>query len=289
VTQRDEKEQRQQKPLFLLAVGCNAEIAAICDDAVGSLEGIGFRGFTDPDEAIVWAKDHGLLGVVIDNEMPRMDGAAFLRRLPVVADQPRPHIILLTEGAADEVPAAARKAGIDDIVVKPVPRADFAAFLASALALRFDEQMGWQPDPLRPPVADVPPPSLPPPIVPPLPPPPAPPEPASSRRRAVLWLAIALLLSSRRNWCRCGRGSHDRRLPRAGYAAGRGTLRQRPYGCRDICTGRFTNATAVVDNAQHERSGTRQSTGRRVAAFSGGKRFPRDRLRSAAGRRIRPR
>ncbi len=194
VTQRDEKEQRQQKPLFLLAVGCNAEIAAICDDAVGSLEGIGFRGFTDPDEALVWAKDHGLLGVVIDNEMPRMDGAAFLRRLPVVADQPRPHIILLTEGAADEVPAAARKAGIDDIVVKPVPRADFAAFLASALALRFDEQMGWQPDPLRPPVADVPPPSLPPPIVPPLPPPPAPPEPASSRRRAVLWLAIALLL-----------------------------------------------------------------------------------------------
>ena len=184
MTESDEKEGRpEQKPSFLLAVGCTAEIAGICDAAVESLKGIGFRCFTDPDDALAWAKDHELLGVVIDNEMAGMDGAAFLRRLPVAADEPRPHIILLTEGAADEVPAAARRAGIDDIVVKPVPRADFAAFLASALALRFDEHQSWPPEP--------------PPVVPPLPPlepPPAPPEPASSRRRAVLWLAIALLL-----------------------------------------------------------------------------------------------
>ncbi|MCQ8117189.1 response regulator [Methylomonas rosea] len=76
---------------------------------------------TDGQEALDWlaAKDHVVDMILMDVQMPRLDGYAATRLIRQNTDWQRLPIIALTAGAFNELADAAREAGMDDYVSKP--------------------------------------------------------------------------------------------------------------------------------------------------------------------------
>jgi D-alanyl-D-alanine carboxypeptidase/D-alanyl-D-alanine-endopeptidase (penicillin-binding protein 4) len=138
-----ENGQAARQPLYLLAVGPDANLVSVCNDALRSLPNLTFRHIADPQAAVRWAKENDVAAIVIDNDMPGMYGAAFVRQLHTLPDRPRPHVVVI-ERPANPVPPSARHAGIDDILEKPVPRGSFVRLLESALSVRRAERALWE-------------------------------------------------------------------------------------------------------------------------------------------------
>jgi two-component system alkaline phosphatase synthesis response regulator PhoP len=115
----------------------------IADDSISTLTLVSARlqrtGYdvvtaTRGDDALTLAHKHRPLLVVLDLDMPGMDGITVAERLradPSFAEVP---IIMLTSNSAEEQIDAGMKAGADAYVVKP--------FSPQDLATRVDELLG---------------------------------------------------------------------------------------------------------------------------------------------------
>jgi CheY-like chemotaxis protein len=72
--------------------------------------------------------------VLMDIEMPVMDGYEATRRIRARTDLPQPWIIALTANAMHSDRLRARESGMNDFVTKPIRPADLQAALAAAQA-----------------------------------------------------------------------------------------------------------------------------------------------------------
>lgn len=112
----------------------NREIAS---ELLGTLaSGVDFA--QDGMEAVALASDRGYDLILMDLQMPRMDGleaSRRIRRLPGYAHVP---ILAFTANGGEEVRAHCSAAGIDDVLSKPVVPETFDAVLREWLALA-----GW--------------------------------------------------------------------------------------------------------------------------------------------------
>jgi D-alanyl-D-alanine carboxypeptidase/D-alanyl-D-alanine-endopeptidase (penicillin-binding protein 4) len=70
-----------------------------------------------------------------------MDGLAFIRNLHGPDTQPRPHVMLMANSVKSRW--AAKRADVDDVVTRSVPRAKFVTLLRSALLMRQAERAVW--------------------------------------------------------------------------------------------------------------------------------------------------
>jgi D-alanyl-D-alanine carboxypeptidase/CheY-like chemotaxis protein len=139
----DEEDERRRKVPFLLVVACDAGKSGAYNSALKDIGGVELHNSTNPGEALEWAKGKTLAAVVVDEKLSSMDGVEFVRRLPVSAAIPKPHVIMLSETFGGQPPAALREAGVDDTLHKPVSRDNFASLVSSAIGLRLAQAALW--------------------------------------------------------------------------------------------------------------------------------------------------
>ena len=96
--------------------------------------------FVDPGEALVWCTANDPDLVIVDYQMPGMDGVTFIERfraLPERADTP---VLMLTADAERSVRYRALLAGANDFLNKPVDQIELPARVRNMLALRRSQQ-----------------------------------------------------------------------------------------------------------------------------------------------------
>lgn len=94
-------------------------------DMLLSVDGYDVQIVEDGAEALAWLKQHTPDLVVLDVKMPRVDGievCARMKRVTRLKDVP---VIILTALRDDTTLEAARHAGADAVVIKPLEGKDF--------------------------------------------------------------------------------------------------------------------------------------------------------------------
>lgn len=116
--------------------------------AVGMLEAIGYTAHTaeDGDAALAAVREHDYAAVLMDVQMPRMDGYAATRAIRAAErdrgpDAERLPVIAMTAAAVEGERERCLAAGMDDFLTKPVDPAALAAVL--------DLWIGSSPEPVR--------------------------------------------------------------------------------------------------------------------------------------------
>jgi len=79
-----------------------------------------FHEFKCPNEAIEWCRSNIADLIVIDYEMPEMDGLQFTRELKLSARLRDIPVILVTVVIDDSLRVDVLESGVDDILTKPV-------------------------------------------------------------------------------------------------------------------------------------------------------------------------
>jgi DNA-binding response OmpR family regulator len=74
---------------------------------------------TNGNEALAAIREHRPELVIVDAQMPGLDGYEVCRALREDVDAPRPHVIMLTAGARESDKALAEEAGVDEFLTKP--------------------------------------------------------------------------------------------------------------------------------------------------------------------------
>lgn len=81
------------------------------------------EGFSNPAEAIDWAKGNGFDIAIVDYKMPAMHGLALIKRLK--ERHPDAHYVIMTGYGEMELAVDAIRAGVSDFMHKPVEPEDF--------------------------------------------------------------------------------------------------------------------------------------------------------------------
>jgi DNA-binding response OmpR family regulator len=74
---------------------------------------------TNGNEALAAIREHRPELVIVDAQMPGLDGYEVCRALREDGDVPRPHVIMLTAGARESDKVLAEEAGVDEFLTKP--------------------------------------------------------------------------------------------------------------------------------------------------------------------------
>jgi two-component system, response regulator RpfG len=133
--------------MFLQAVPPTQVTVMIVDDqAVGRSileeimtkleERVQVRTFARPTDAVVWATQNAGDLVIVDYQMPEMDGIEFVRRLRLVPAYEGVPIVMVTVNEDREVRYAALDSGVDDFLSRPVDAREMLAKAKNMLALR---------------------------------------------------------------------------------------------------------------------------------------------------------
>ncbi|MCG5244021.1 HD-GYP domain-containing protein [Azospirillum doebereinerae] len=92
--------------------------------------------FLASPEALAWADENQADIVLVDNMMPDLDGAEFIRRFRKRAGNQDVPIVMITTADAKDIRLQALDAGATDFLGKPVDPAEFTARLRNLLSLR---------------------------------------------------------------------------------------------------------------------------------------------------------
>jgi DNA-binding response OmpR family regulator len=98
----------------------------------------GFRVATarNGEEAVATAKASKPDAIVMDLQMPVMDGWDAIRAIRKLDADPRPYILALTAHVAEASRVACYDAGCDDMIAKPVASDELVAIVRAALRMR---------------------------------------------------------------------------------------------------------------------------------------------------------
>lgn len=129
------------QPLRLLLVEDNPVNQAV---ALGMLARLGHTAAvaTDGAAAVVAQRDHGYDLVLMDIQMPGLDGVEATRRIRALQGIRQPRIVALTANAAQADRRAYLEAGMDDHLAKPFELHDLDAVIARATAAAGREEAG---------------------------------------------------------------------------------------------------------------------------------------------------
>jgi len=120
---------RPSRPRVLVAD--DNEVNLMVAEALLAAEGVDVVTVADGEQAVHAVRAGAFDLVLLDVQMPRMSGleaAQAIRALPGRAAGTR--LVALTAGAADDDRTACRAAGMEQVLVKPVTRAQLRAVLA---------------------------------------------------------------------------------------------------------------------------------------------------------------
>lgn len=92
--------------------------------------------FTDPQRALIWLLGNELDLLVLDYQMPILDGLAILRRLRQEPDKAHLPVLMVTADHEISLRHQALQAGANDFLTKPIDRIEFQARTRNFLALR---------------------------------------------------------------------------------------------------------------------------------------------------------
>ena len=113
---------------------------AVLKNHVGKLEGTTAVPFTFPSDALKWCTENQADVVIVDFNMPEMDGVEFaqaFRRIPGMAEIP----MIMVSGTRDiALRRRALTSGINDFLTKPVDVVELRARLQNMIALRASQK-----------------------------------------------------------------------------------------------------------------------------------------------------
>ncbi len=116
--------------------------------------------YTLPREALAWCTANEPDLILLDYNMPEIDGFGFIERfraMPGMADVP---VIMVTADSEMDVRYKALELGVNDFLTKPVDKLEFVARLRNMLALRdsrkkLSDRAAWLADEVRKATADI--------------------------------------------------------------------------------------------------------------------------------------
>lgn len=92
--------------------------------------------FLDPQQAVAWCLSEPVDMVIVDYQMPELDGIGFIRRLRAQADKADVPVIMVTADHELSLRREALEAGANDFLTKPIDRHEFLARVRNMVALR---------------------------------------------------------------------------------------------------------------------------------------------------------
>ncbi len=110
---------------------------AILEEVVRTIElSIAVEPFETPIDAVRWATTHAADLVLVDYQMPEMDGIEFVRRLRRLPEYTHVPMVMVTVHDDRKVRYAALDAGITDFLTKPIDTRECLARCRNLLTLR---------------------------------------------------------------------------------------------------------------------------------------------------------
>src|SRR5499426_2579216 len=110
---------------------------AILEEVVRSIDAnIAVQTFESPIDAVRWATTHASDLVLVDYQMPEIDGIEFVRRLRLLPEYAHVPMVMVTVHDDRKVRYAALDAGITDFLTKPVDGRECLARCRNLLTLR---------------------------------------------------------------------------------------------------------------------------------------------------------
>ncbi len=92
--------------------------------------------FLDPLDALEWCREHDPDLVIVDYQMPQMDGVSFMKALRVLPGREETPALMVTANHDVSLRYEALGAGANDFLTKPVDRIEFLARTRNMLAVR---------------------------------------------------------------------------------------------------------------------------------------------------------
>lgn len=99
------------------------------------------RTFSDPLQALRWAKANVPDLVLVDYKMPSLDGAEFTRRFRELPDCESVPLVIITSAETREVKHLTLKSGATDFLTKPIDAYEFRARCENMLRLRQQQKL----------------------------------------------------------------------------------------------------------------------------------------------------
>lgn len=98
-----------------------------------SVTGEEIKGFTSAVEALRYLEVSSASAVIVDYQMPDIDGISFVRTLRQFERHMATPVLMVTGSGDDEIRDAARNAGVTGFLAKPVSVNQFKALLGQYL------------------------------------------------------------------------------------------------------------------------------------------------------------
>lgn len=110
---------------------------AILEEVVRSIDvNIAVEPFESPIDAVRWATTHSSDLILVDYQMPEIDGIEFVRRLRLLPEYAHVPMVMVTVHDDRKVRYAALDAGITDFLTKPIDTRECLARCRNLLTLR---------------------------------------------------------------------------------------------------------------------------------------------------------
>lgn len=94
------------------------------------------HAFTDPLQALAWCRTEEPDLVIVDYQMPGMDGIAFISALRAIPDRAETPLLMVTASHEAPIRYQALLAGANDYLVRPIDHMEFLARARNMLAVR---------------------------------------------------------------------------------------------------------------------------------------------------------
>jgi CheY-like chemotaxis protein len=118
---------------YVLIVDDNPASALACEKVVGKVLHCFPKSFTQPSEALAWAREHLPALLIVDFRMPEMDGLQFIREFRAIPNRSAVPCIMLTGIREPSVRQEAMKLGVIDFLTKPTSVERLMAHVGKAL------------------------------------------------------------------------------------------------------------------------------------------------------------
>jgi len=108
----------------------------VMEHLVGRVDGAEPRIFRRSEEGLSWCREHDPDLVIVDYQMPDIDGLTFIERMRALPGRFELPLLMVTANTDRDLRRQALEAGATDFLHKPVDRAEFTARVRNMLRLR---------------------------------------------------------------------------------------------------------------------------------------------------------